>query len=148
MPSRFEFVFLQIGFPQAVEIAVSIHGYGLIIAQKEADRGGLTGLEAGALAAVFSLQIYPLDEVLIQHGMVDAADIYGNLAVFNGGYGNMLLAAGLNGVGLQSGHLLAAAHEGYACIVDHAHQIAAVLTDIKLCHIYFLLLYGMWCVVY
>ena len=46
----------------------------------------------------------------------------------------MLLIACIHGVGLQIGHLLAAAKQRDAGVMDLAHQIAAVLADIKLCH--------------
>ena len=117
-----------------MEIAVGINSNGLVITQEELHVGSLTGLKVLALAALFRLDIDPLDKVLGDHGVIHSANIYSNYAVLHGDGRKMLLIACIHGVGLQIGHLLAAAKQRDAGVVDLAHQIAAVLADIKLCH--------------
>ena len=56
---------LYFRLPQTVEIAVSIYGNGLVIAQAEGHVGLFAGLEVLALTAFFGLDIDPFDVVLI-----------------------------------------------------------------------------------
>ena len=56
---------LYFRLPQTVEIAVSIYGNGLVIAQAEGYIGLFAGLEVLALTVVFGLDIEPFAVVLI-----------------------------------------------------------------------------------
>ena len=123
----------QLGHPQAVEVAVCVNSHCLVISQGEGNIGVITGLEGLALATVLRLDIDPLDEVLRSHGMVHSAHIDVDRAIFHSDHRQMLFTAGLHSVGLQSLHFLAAAHHRHAGVMDHAHQIAAVTADVKLC---------------
>lgn len=115
-----------------MQVAVLIHCNSLLAAEAEVGMGSGLGLERLAQAAVFGLNIDPLDEVLGDHGMVDGADVDGELVAVDGNDGQVLLAAGVHGIGDEGFHLLAAAHHRHAGIVDHADEVAAVTADIEL----------------
>ena len=59
-------------------------------------------------------------------------DVDVDCAVFNGHGGQVLLAAGFDGIGNQLFHFLSAAYNGYAGIIDLFDDISAGAADIKL----------------
>jgi len=123
---------LQLGYPKAVEIAVSVNGKSLVIFQSEYRLGLLTGLESLALTAVFGENIHPLDVVLGKHGMRSRADVYSDNIAINGDNGNVFLLACVNAVGDELFHGLAAADDRDTGVVYHANNVTAMLTDIEL----------------
>ena len=115
-----------------MQVAVGVNRNGLVIDEGELDDGFFAGLEGLALAALFRLEIDPLDIMLGDHGMMDRTYGYGHGVTVYGGDGHVLFATGFHGVGGKGFHLLTTADHGDACIVDHADQVAAVTADIEL----------------
>lgn len=109
---------LNFAFPQTVDVAVSVHGNGLVIPQNKGHMGIFAWVEVFAMAAVFSFHIDPFDVVLIDHRMIDDADVDVDRSVLNGHGGQVLFGACFNRVGNQFLHGLAAANNGDAGIVD------------------------------
>ena len=132
-------LFLQLGHPQAVEVAVCIHSDGLFAAHSKGNFGSFTGLESLAGAAAFGLNVNLFDEVLFHHGVSSGTD--GNLdgITVYGDNGQVLFSACFHSVGNESIHLLTAAHHGNACVVYHADEVAAMAAAIELVHNVFLL---------
>ena len=64
--------------------------------------------------------------------MGGGTDLNMNDAVFHNDDGKMLFPTGFHRVGDKGFHLFPTAHQGNACIVDHADQVAAVAAEIKL----------------
>ena len=92
---------LNFGFPQAVEVAISIDSYCFIVSQAEGDIGFVTGFQSLAQATVFGLDIDPLDEVFRKHRMIHTAHIDGDSITFYLDHRLVLLAAGFYGVRLK-----------------------------------------------
>ena len=131
MPYRCRYQ-LKLGEPEAVEVAVGIYAQRLLIAQNEADMGCFTGIELLAVAALVGVQLNPLDPVDFLHGVVDAAYIDVDYAVFYLNIGLMLFAAGLNGVGDKLIHGLTVADGLNTGVIDHLNKITAVGANVKL----------------
>ena len=94
--------------------------------------GLLAGLQVQTVDTLVGLHKDPLDEVLGNHRVVDGADIDNELVAVHGDDGQVLLAAGVHGVGLERFHLLAAAGYGNAGVMDLHDDVAAVTADINL----------------
>ena len=112
-----------------MEVAVFINGKNLFISEIKAHIGSFAGLEVLKLDALFGLNADSLDEMLGEHGVVNRADIYIQYSVSKLYGGDMLFAAGFNGVGNKLFHLLPAADEGNSGVFNYAYLIAAVTAD-------------------
>ncbi len=123
---------LDLSHPETVEIAVSIDRNGFVVAEEELRLRGIAGLESLALAALFGLYIDPLYEMFSEHGMIDGAYIHFDETVAGRYDRQMLLARGVDGVGYERFHLLAAAYDVDAGVFDHADDVAAVAADVEL----------------
>ena len=111
-----------------MEVAVRVGCDNLRSAEREHRFGRAAGLEALAMAAIFGLQVDPLDVVLRQHGMIDATNVDNRLVAFDLDHGNVLFMARVNAAGYELGHMLAAAGHRRAGRMDHANKIAADVT--------------------
>ena len=60
---------LEVGAPQAVQVAVGKNGYGLVAAQGEGQLGLFAGVEHLALAALVGQNVDPFDPVFFAHGV-------------------------------------------------------------------------------
>ena len=122
---------LDLSFPKAVKIAVGIYRNRLFISKSKGHSGRFAYLETFALTSLVGLKIYPEDTMLLDHGMLDRTDhdLYG-IALY-GRHGNVLLMARLYDTRLQLSHFLTAADHGNTRIMNHADQIAAMLTNIE-----------------
>ena len=127
-----------------MEVAVGVNRHRLLLAQVEHRCRLVTGLEVLAQAAVLGLDVDPLDQVLLHHGVIHRAHVDGQNAVLVFGDGQVLLTAGLDGVGLQSLHLFAAAHHGDTGVVDSFDKVAAVTADKEFGHCIFSFRFWYW----
>lgn len=109
-----------------MKIAAGVNGQRLITGQMEHGIRRFAGLKVPALAAVLGDKLGPLDVVLVLHRMLHAASVYGDDLVLYGHHRDVLFAAGLNGVGDQLGHLLAAAYGIYAGVIDISMRLPQV----------------------
>ena len=126
-------VLLQFRHTQAVKVAVSEYGNGLVISQAEFNFRCISGMQDLALAAVFSLKIHPLDRVLRDHRMRSGANGDMDDTVLDAYNGQMLFAACFHGVGHKRFHFLTAADKRNARVMDHTNQVTAVAADLKPC---------------
>src|SRR5699024_289012 len=117
--------------PQPMEIAVGVNGNRFIPFQTEGYMRKVTGIERLAVATIFRLDIDPLDEMLREHGVIHAAHVDMERAVFYRDNGQVLFSTGLHRVGFQCLHLFTAADNRYAGVVNHSDQVSAVAADIK-----------------
>ena len=124
---------LDLAHPETVQVAVSINCDRLVVlAELEFYVGIAVGLEFLEEVAVLELYEYPLDIVCINHRMINCTDVYVEYAALYGCDRYMLLAACIDYIGNQLFHLLAAAYDRNACIMDLMDDIAAVCTTIEL----------------
>ena len=114
-----------------MQIAVSVNGYGLVVAGAESRLGILSRFEDSALTAVFGFQIDPFDIVFFEHRMADFSDIDMNRAVLHRYHRQMLFAGGFCGVGHKRLHFFSAAHHGNIGFMKYADQVATATADIK-----------------
>ena len=116
-----------------MQIAIGIGSNGLITGgEGEGELGLLTGAEAFALAALFGLQIYPLDVVGIGHGVFGGADVHVDepaVHSIDAKNGDMLFLGGVGGVGDELLHGFTAAGGDLAAVVDEADDVAAMFAD-------------------
>jgi hypothetical protein len=128
------FFYSKFLLPQAVEVAVLVHGYGSHIAATEFGYGGV--LEVGPHTANSRLDIDERDVVLGGHRVMHTAYLDTENAVGRPcDMGYMLLDTCIDGVCLQLGHGLATTHQGNTRIDKLLYYIATMGTFIKLyCH--------------
>jgi len=118
-------VFLQRRLPEAMQVAVGVGRDDLRTAEREYGFGFAANGQALALSAVVRLQIDPSDVVLLEHRVVNAANVNGTLVAFHLDDGNVLFMARVNAAGDQLGHMLAAAGHRGSGRVNHANEVAA-----------------------
>ena len=133
--------FLEFALPEAVQVAVCVNRYRLIaLTELEFYMRCAVRLELLEQVAVLKLYEYPLDVVLGNHRMIDGAYIYVKYAALYGCDRYVLLTACFHYIGNELFHLLAAAYDRNACIIDLMDDIATVCTTIELhFHFHFLL---------
>ena len=123
-----------------MEIAVGVYSQSFVITEAYRSAGIIAGLSDFEMPAVFGLDINPFNVVLRNHGVIYTSHIDMNSTILNRDRRQMLFTAGFHGVGEQLVHLLTAAYHGNASIMDHVHQIAAVVANVERCfHQFFLL---------
>jgi hypothetical protein len=111
--SPLPFIGLEFGLPNAVEVAILIHGYGL--ARAGADLSLCLALvrKVDADTAILILYIDERDVMILGHGMGHCAHLYLDTTIVESShYGEMLLHTGVNSIYGKLLHFLAAAHHG------------------------------------
>jgi hypothetical protein len=123
-----------------VEVAVLIDGHNFVtLAESKANLGSLAGLEVLALSALLGLERNPLDKVLGDHGMLNGTNVNDDLVAFDSPDGNVLFNGSISGTGNHLFHLLAAAHNGHAGVLNLLDDVTTVSTNVIL-HNNFLLI--------
>ena len=112
----------QFGFPEAVDVAIGIHGDRLFVADAERGDGGMLGIEPADMNAVCGLQTDEADVMARLHGVRRAA--YGHFhrtLVQLTKNGKMLFRDTVHRVRLELYHLMAAA-QGHRTTVNEFHD--------------------------
>ena len=117
--------------PESVKITVCVDCNRLFICECEDCLGCRAYFKMLAVEPLVTLKSYPKDTVLLCHGMLDRSDGYLDEIALDLCDGDVLFVACLDYAGDELRHLLAAAHHGYAMILNLFYYVAAVLTDIK-----------------
>lgn len=131
-----------------MEIAVSVGGERFVVFRED-EMGGRrsAGGKAFALAAVFGLEINPVDVVGVFHRMRDGSGVDGDAVAALGDDGQMFFGRAAGGVDVEFLHGLAAAVERHAGVVDHADEVFAFCTDVEFAFLHGIVSFVFECVV-
>ena len=121
---------LQIGAPQAMQVAVSKNADRLVAAQGKGNFGLVAGLQHLALAALVSQYIGPLDKMFFGHGMFHRAHGGGQGVALNLNHGQVFFNGGIHRTGNQLGHFFTAAEHGYAAGLEMEDNVAAMAASV------------------
>lgn len=128
---------LEVGAPEAVEVAVGVGGNGCAAGGGGAARGwgaavhgedslgSIRSCEVADVDAVSGDEHDELNVVRIGHGVRLTTNAHAGALFVAGHYGEVLLRAGFSGVGFEHFHLLITADGGYAARKQHEDEIAA-----------------------
>ncbi len=119
-------VVLQLGLPEAVEVAVLIYGDGLTAAYANLCLGFV--FQVNTQTAILKLYIYESDVVFGKHRVLHAAHFDTDAAVvYLLHNGEVFLLTCIYGAGDELGHFLAAAEGGYAAINGFDDYVATAV---------------------
>ena len=114
-----------------MEIAIRIHGYGLLVIESKAYHGLSAYLEVLSVRALIRLERYPQDAVFSRHGVKDRAYDHLYLTIGYLDLGHVLFSARLYDACLEDAHLLSTAVRINAGCINHFYDITALFANIE-----------------
>ena len=117
--------------PETVQVAVLEYGDRLLAAENDFGMRSLAGFEATCEHAFLGDDVNPLNEMLVEHRVIDASHVHDDLVTFECSYGNVLFTSRIGRIWLDDAHRLAAAGKRATAIDGLHYDVAALLAPVK-----------------